>query len=377
VFAGPSISEAESYGRALSRSGPATVAAVYAPLARVLVRQELLDSPRWTAFEGKLGAAARQRLARHRPSTIPSLSASRVTMFATCPYKYFLRRVLDLREWEEPDREAELDPRSLGNTFHDAARRVVTSASAWPPKQDEAAALASRVSEEALVHHETTTAPIVPPLIREISRRRIEALLRVWLDHEAHRKDGLLPFAAEQPLGSETAPFYVNAGAFAVRFTGSIDRVDEDREHRPARVVDYKVKLAAGFTKAFGDRGRIVGGEASQLPIYALAMGGGVASEYLVLQGGNTYSPCIETVAFSRDETREAVDHLRTFLTGMEAAIVSGTFAPRVAARLRKDPCTVCEFADVCGPGHIERFRGKDEDPAAEVRALRALRELP
>ncbi|HET9795561.1 MAG TPA: hypothetical protein VFS34_13995, partial [Thermoanaerobaculia bacterium] len=59
------------------------------------------------------------------------------------------------------------------------------------------------------------------------------------------------------------------------------------------------------------------------------------------------------------------------------AAIASGTFVPRTAARLRKDPCGVCECADVCGPGHKDRFAAKDDDPDPAVRALLALRRLP
>jgi hypothetical protein len=376
VSGGPPVSEAEALDRALSEWGAPTVAAVSPPLARALSRQDLLRTPGWTAFEGKLGPDARAALALHRPSALPSLSASRVSMFAACAYRYFLRNVQRLKEWEEPDRAAELDPRALGNAFHDAARRVVAAAAAWPPTADEAGELARVCSEQALARHESEKAPIVPGLMRDISRRRLETLLRAWLRHEASRHDGLRPAGAEVPLGSREAPFVLDAGGFPVRFTGSIDRVDEDRERRPARVIDYKVKLAPGFQKSFGD-GRIAGGEAVQLPIYSLAAGGDVSSEYLVLQAGNADSPTIEPVTFSRDETREAIDQLRTFLAGMEAAVASGTFPPRVETRLRRDPCTFCECADVCGPGHDERYRGKDGDPAPEARALRALRELP
>ena len=376
VCAGPPVSESEALDRALSRWGAPTVAAVSPPLARALIRQELLRTPGWTAFEGKLGPSSREALALHRPSALPSLSASRVSMFAACAYRYFLRNVQRLREWEEPDRAAELDPRALGNTFHDAARRVVAAAVGWPPTADEAAELASVCAEQALARYENESAPIVPELMRDISRRRLEALLRAWLRHEAGRRDGLRPAGAEVPLGSREDPFVLDAGGFTVRFTGSIDRVDEDPERRPARVIDYKVKLAPGFKKSFGD-GRIAGGEAVQLPLYSLAVGGDVSSEYLVLQAGNADSPAIEPVTFSPEETREAIGQLRTFLAGMEAAVASGTFPPRVQTRLRRDPCTFCECADVCGPGHDERYRGKDDDPAPEARALRALRELP
>jgi RecB family exonuclease len=297
-------------------------------------------------------------------------------MFAACAYRYFLRNVQRLREWEEPDRAAELDPRALGITFHDAARRVVEAAIAWPPTADEAEELASVCAEQALTRHEHENAPIVPGLMRDISRRRLEALLRIWLRHEAGRRDGLRPAGAEVALGSREAPFVLDAGGFPVRFTGSIDRVDEDRDRQAARVIDYKVKLAPGFKKSFGD-GRIAGGEAVQLPLYSLAVGGNVSSEYLVLQAGNADAPAIEPVTFTLDETREAIGHFRTLLAGMEAAVASGTFTPRVETRLRRDPCTFCECADVCGPGHDERYRGKDGDPAPEARALRALRELP
>lgn len=376
VADGPSVSAAEAYARTLARSGATTVAAVFAPLARALARQELASSPVWTPFEGRLGPAALAALARHRPSALESLSASRAAWFATCPYRYFLRCVQGMRQWEEADRVAELDPLSLGNTFHDAARRFVAASRHWPPAPADAGPLAARVAEEALARHESEKAPIVPPLVRELARDRIEALLRAWLEFETRRGDALRPAAAERPLATGEDPFVLDAGGFRVRFRGSIDRLDEDRDGRPARVVDYKVKLAAGFAKEFRGGGRIAGGEAVQLPVYALAVGGEVASEYLVLQAGGT-EPSVESVPFSLDETREAIAALRSFLAGMESAIASGAFIPRTAARLRKDPCGVCECADVCGPGHKVRFAAKAGDADPAVRALVALRELP
>jgi hypothetical protein len=114
-----------------------------------------------------------------------------------------------------------------------------------------------------------------------------------------------------------------------------------------------------------------------QLPVYALATGPAVAAEYLVLQSGNAESTTIESVAFDPEETGEAIAGFRTFLAGMESAIASGTFAPRTSARLRKDPCGVCACADVCGPGHKDRFGAKEGDPDPAVRALLALRDLP
>ena len=373
---GPAVSAAEAYDRALARTGAATVAAAFAPLAKALVREELGHAARWTAFEGRLGPAARAALARHRPSALAHLSASRVAWFATCPHRYFLRSVQGLREFEERDRAAELDPLALGNTFHDAARRAVAAARDWPPSPAETAPLVSRVAEEALARHEEESAPIVPALVRELAREKIEALLRAWLAFESERRDGLRPAAAERSLGPGGDPFLLDAGPFTVRFTGAIDRVDAAPGGRLARVIDYKVKMAPGFSREFRGGGRIVGGEAVQLPVYALAAGGGVASEYLVLQGGGA-GPTVEAVAFSAEETEEAIAGLRAFLAGMEAAVAAGTFVPRTAARLRKDPCGICDCADVCGPGHKARFAAKEDDPDPDVRALFALRELP
>jgi len=376
VMPGPSVSAAEAFDRALARSGAATVASVYDPLARALARQDLAHSPRWTAFEGRLGPAALPALARHRPSALPFLSASRVARFATCPHRYFLRNVQGLPEWDEPVRAAELGPLALGNTFHEAARRIVAASRDWPPAPPAAAALAARFSEEALSWHEEKKAPIVPALVRELAGKRIEDLLLGWLAFEAERRDGLRPSAAEFEIGDEEEPFLLDAGAFSVRFRGAIDRVDAEPGGRPARVVDYKVKLAPGFAKEFRGGVRIAGGEAVQLPVYALAAGGGVASEYLVVNAG-AGGPAVESVAFSREETEEAITLLKSFLNGMETAVASGAFTPRTAARLRKDPCGVCDCADVCGPGHRARFDAKEEDPDPDFRALFALRNLP
>ncbi len=377
VVFGPAVSVGEACERVLESSGTATVAAAYAPLRRSLLRQELSHSPRWTAFEGRLGPEARKALERHRPSALESLSASKLGKFGACPYRYFLHNVQGLREWEELDRSAELGPLHLGNAFHDAARRIVGYATSWPPSGDEGAELAARAAEEALALHEEKTAPLHPELVRGIARARIEDLIHAWLAHEAGSRDGLRPAAAEKNLDTPEIPFRVDAGPFSVRFVGSIDRVDDDREGRAARVIDYKVKMASGFQKAFDGGGRILGGEAVQLPIYALATGERVASEYLVLRSVGPGSASVEAVSFPPDQTSEAIGHLRTFLRGMEEAVGSGTFAPRTATRLNKWPCSFCEFSEVCGPGHIERFEEKDDDSDPSVRALKALRDLP
>ncbi|HET7453870.1 MAG TPA: PD-(D/E)XK nuclease family protein, partial [Thermoanaerobaculia bacterium] len=373
---GPAVSETEALERALARSGPATVATADPRLDRDLERRSLVRAPRFTPFDGRLGAAARAGLQGFRPGALVSLSASRVGVFAACAYRYFLRNVQGLRPWEEPERSSELDPLGLGITFHDAARRIAESASSWPPTADEAGRIAAPAAEAALAEYEAREGAIAPGLIRELARDRVAALLRAWLDHERRRGDGLRPRAAEASVGSDAAPLAVDAGPFSVRFVGAIDRIDEDAAHRPARVVDYKVKLAGGFARAFGDAGRIVGGEAVQLPVYALSTGAPVASEYLVLEAGGA-EPAVEAVSFTPERTADAIESLRAFLRGMDAAIAAGAFLPRTATRFRKDPCRLCDFADVCGPGHVERFLAKEADPDADVRALRALLELP
>jgi hypothetical protein len=310
-FTGPARLGGGALDRALAASGRPPSRRSTSPLARV--------SPGRSSCGSRLDGLRRtDRLGRAPGARDPSAELSALPFrleggdVRELPLPVFPAE-RETKEWEEPERLAELDPRALGITFHDAARLLVESSSEWPPSSEEAAGLAGACAEAAVARHEAGSAPIVPGLIREISVRRIELLLRAWLRHEAGRRDRLRPVSAERPLGSREEPFVLDAGGFSIRFTGSIDRVDEDPEGRPARVIDYKVKLAPGFKKAFGE-GRIVGGEAVQLPIYSLAVGGDVASEYLVLQAGITDLPAVEAIAFSADETEEAIGHLRTFL---------------------------------------------------------------
>jgi ATP-dependent helicase/nuclease subunit B len=164
-----------------------------------------------------------------------------------CPYRFFVRSVLGIRELDEAD-EA-LDKSDYGNTLH----RILQVFHDSDPAPEHGAALARLQTISA-----AEFAPL-PAYTAAAWRSRWEAIqpayIDAWLDwvgqgwrYQSGETDFAVSYAAE--------------GLGEVTLHGRVDRVDAKGEAR--MVIDYKTGAAAGLRKKLRDPA-----EAVQLPFYA------------------------------------------------------------------------------------------------------------
>ncbi len=96
--------------------------AVVSKLKPELERSRLAYTSRWhsrtlTTYDGLLGEPSRGALVE-RGGLERVLSASTIETYATCPYRYFLSRVLRIRTEDEPDRIERISPLERGRLVH-------------------------------------------------------------------------------------------------------------------------------------------------------------------------------------------------------------------------------------------------------------------
>ena len=305
-------------------------------------------------------------------------SASGLSVYGNCPYRFYAQRVLRL----EPRGEAALDLQAIdaGKLLHDILRRFFEQHRREPlhkldrkKLQTELATIADKVFDE----HER----IVPPLNkqiwkidREIRKILLDQVLLYELEiQEAAAAEQVLPAYFEVAFGgmksaakdpeSKDEPLEITRETFvgeeSIKISGQIDRVDVARDNT---IVAYDYKLSTGSS-----RNDITSGRSLQLPIYLEALeklilpdhpiaGGGYyvirgaqdrrnkglyrASqlEYLRLRAKNS--------VFSDEDWQtirsEVVAKIWDFLDGMRA----GDF--RVDPSERTKTCRFCDYGAVC-----------------------------
>ncbi|HYR74412.1 MAG TPA: PD-(D/E)XK nuclease family protein [Pyrinomonadaceae bacterium] len=329
-------------------------------------------------FDGEISNAdLRAMLARHF-GTEHVYSASGLSMYGNCSFRFFASRVLRL----EPRTEAALDLQAIdaGKLLHDILRRFFEGhRSQYLPSQDREALRAdlARVADQVFDEHER----LVPPLNRriwEIDREIRKLILDQVLLYELRLQErtnerGIRPAYFELAFGrasqasdpgSSTEYLKLNrASADANEIAlvqGQIDRVDVNEQEKVAVAYDYKLSQGAKLED-------IEAGRQVQIPIYLAALeqlflpefdlaGGG----YYRLRGSGArlnqgmyrtqFADCtsVTSTRTKLDEIEwqrirsEVQKRVWEFIDGMRA----GDF--RVRPSQGKATCKFCDYAPVC-----------------------------
>ena len=239
-------------------------------LHRALSLMEARASDRLTTYDGNLAslAAAGVDLAPRQPVAPTALEA-----WARCPFSYFVRHVLGVREVDALQEELSLRPADRGVLVHAVLESVVgelirTGDLPEPDEPWSVAALAGLVAElNARCEATEAEGEVGLALHWQLEQRRLRRRLDgfVELDLAARGEHGVRPVATELAFGADR-PFAVALpDGRALALHGMIDRVDAG----PVRlaVIDYKTGRARSSpTDPFA------GGDLRlQLPFYALA----------------------------------------------------------------------------------------------------------
>jgi hypothetical protein len=272
-----------------------------------------------------LAALAAQKLPGRREE---ALSATSIEAYAACPFKFYLKSVLRVREAEEVDDE--IDQRALGRMKHQVLERLflrLVDEGRLPLRATQADLdLAEEVCDDVIAEWRRTEALGHPALFavkeRQL-RQEVTALLRKEADEPP--AEGCRPVHFERAFGP------IAFGDVWVR--GKIDRIDiaEGR----AVVFDYKIGLKRSYAEQIKDDALCVTGW--QLPIYAAA-----ARAELGL-------PSVEARFYSLREASvtKAVQEPADFaerLGALYATMRGGDYA----VRPREDACERCGMEAAC-----------------------------
>ncbi|HSL53967.1 MAG TPA: PD-(D/E)XK nuclease family protein, partial [Pyrinomonadaceae bacterium] len=305
-------------------------------------------------------------------------SASGLSVYGNCPYRFFAQRVLRL----EPRGEAALDLQAIdaGKLLHDILRRFFERHRREPlhrldrkKLQKELANIADAVFDE----HERVVPPLnrqIWKIDREIRKILLDQVLLYELEVQAAAEgQQVLPSYFEVAFGgmksaakdpdSKEEPLELTRKTFVgeetIKISGQIDRVDVAEDNT---LIAYDYKLSTGSS-----RSDIVSGRSLQLPIYLEALeklilpdqpiaGGG----YYVIRGGQDrrnkglyrasqleYLHLRAKNSVFTDEDWEkireqVVARIWEFLDGIRA----GRFIVDPSERLKT--CRFCDYGAVC-----------------------------
>ncbi len=348
-----------------------------AALRRIEIERERA-SWRWGPYDGEITDPDLLRLLQQKFGPDFVHSASGLSVYGNCPYRFYAQRVLRL----EPRGEAALDLQAIdaGKLLHDILRRFFErhrreALHKQDPKklQVELAAIADSVFDE----HERVVPPLnkqIWKIDREIRKILLDQVLLYELEIQAEaegqqvlpsyfevafggtRSAAKDPDSTEEPLELTLKTF---VGEESIKISGQIDRVDVARDNT---VVAYDYKLSTGAS-----RSDIISGRSLQLPIYLEALeklilpdhpiaGGG----YYVIRGAQDrrnkglYRASqldylrlrAKNSIFSDDDWQkiraEVIARIWEFLGGMRA----GRFIVDPSEKLKT--CRFCEYGAVC-----------------------------
>ncbi|HUP85792.1 MAG TPA: PD-(D/E)XK nuclease family protein [Acidimicrobiales bacterium] len=293
------------------------------------------------------------------PATGTPMSASRLEMWAGCPFEYFLSSVLHLGERDDPERIVEIRAADRGTLVHAVLERFVgeildedrVPSPAQPWSDDDRRRVAAIAEEEfASVEARGLSGR---PLHWRRTKGEVLADLDVFLTmDDAHRAaGGYRPVHVEMAFGLRGAePLRLAlADGRMLTFRGLVDRVDVDGSGHPV-VLDYKTGGGTAY-KGVEDGDPVKEGRLLQLGIYAEAARARLGADdvearyWMISPKGEWAKPGYAWT----DERRER------FLS-VTSAIVDGIESGLFPARPGEydpfwrshDNCRFCDFDRVC-----------------------------
>ena len=224
-------------------------------------------------------------------------SASGLSVYGNCPYRFFAQRVLRL----EPRGEAALDLQAIdaGKLLHDVLRRFFEKHRREPLYKLDRKALRgelANIADAVFDEHERVVPPLnkqIWKIDREIRKILLDQVLLYELQvQEESAARGVLPAYFEVAFGGArssakdpdstdeplelTRPTLI--GDETIKISGQIDRVDVAGDDT---VVAYDYKLSTGASKW-----DIVSGRSLQLPIYLEALEKLILPDHPIAGGG-------------------------------------------------------------------------------------------
>ncbi|TAK21944.1 MAG: PD-(D/E)XK nuclease family protein [Chloroflexota bacterium] len=338
------------------------------PLRRALELSRARINPQVTIYDGDLSrVAATARFASDL--TRREQSASGLETWATCPFRYFLQRVLRV---QAPDTEVSpwrIDPRVRGSIVHGVleryVRQVLIGGSGGNAEVDRA--VLGQCLRDAFSEIETEFGCAGHPLAWLRLEDGLAAELAVYLERDAEWRadNAVAPRHVEYRFGrfhdAERDPVVVGP----IRFRGVIDRIDVSDDGSKAVVTDYKSGSAQPYRELEDDP--LLGGEHVQLALYGLAarqMFPGATDVTAAFVFPRSTSGSGRAGDLSSDAGLEA--RFKKVVDAIVAGVRAGAF-PQVAGEPTDRGgsrsyahCANCDFDRICPARRDRTLRGDD-----------------
>ena len=346
-------------------------------IARALRMERARNARTLTIWDGDLSAASKSS-GRIGLSNRDLFSPTRLEMWATCPYRYFLSNVLGIAAPEQPEEIATISPLDRGSLIHAVLERFVratqehgTTPRSEEPWTDDHYRLLMGIAEEEFRDAEERGVT-GKPLLWEIAQAEIRIDLRRFLeeDFKLRRRNGVSPRSVESAFGisgrhpegtQEQAPVEWSSSATGtIRFRGFIDRIDVSSDGSTVLVLDYKTGGTTEYTNM--DKDPVRRGTRLQLPVYGLAarqlMGDWVdvkAAYWFVSAKGNFKT---------RPQKPAPLDEMLEPFSDAVGTITDGIGKGLFPANPGKDGanCRYCDFKNLCPTRRVRIWEKKRRD---------------
>jgi RecB family exonuclease len=273
------------------------------------------------------------------------LSATSIEAYASCPFKFFLRSVLKVREAEEADDE--LDHLAFGRLHHLVLERLFrrfADEGRFPLRATVVELeLVDEVCDDVIAEWRKTEA-VGHPALFAVKERQLREQVTALVRGEARvtPSPGCRPSQFEREFGP--LPVRVPCGD-DVWLKGQVDRVDLGDGR--AVVLDYKIGAKKSYSAQVSDEAVCV--TAWQLPIYAVAVRSelgisDVDARFYSLRDGAPTRPVREP------------PHFAVALGALHQAMRAGDFT----VRPREDACQRCNMEAAC---RVRQLKLAEDEP--------------
>jgi len=304
---------------------------------------------------------------------LPVFSASRITSYTWCPYKYFLKYELKLDQGKDFDAKALewLDALQYGELLHEVYYRFFVrlreeKGDGFSSVDAADRKLLDQVLDE-VVREYILKVPVSSPLHHDRRLAQIRQDVEGFLQHEMPNGNARLYFelAFNMPTKEgrdpkhrreEPAEIVLRDGS-RLQVRGSIDRIDKSIDGMYI-LLDYKT----GKSKEPNDKTPFLGGQLIQAGLYSEVVGQ-IDPKVVDPQFVFYYA----TTGEEYSEYRISYGTHRNHFVGLLSAIIKelreGKFVPIADLKRDRGVCAYCDFRSVCVEGRKWRAdRVKDGD---------------